>query len=391
MLSFFSEFNWTLIFIVIAVSALVAYVGDIVGMKMGKKRISLFGVRPRYTSKIITLLTGCAIAIATLALAGATSETVRTALFSMKYLQGRVTELTASLQENREDMETMNLRVIEGQEALKNVELQLFTASSDLKTAQVQLKTLKTQAVKLEKNKNALEKEMELLKSEKKELESSIQKLHDESAKLKIGLRQLSEGRMAVFSGELLSQVAVAANPDAAHINLALDQLLKKAQDSLSVRGGKGARINITIAQSSKAATLEKLKSSKDRHVLRLIAKSNAVTGQDAVGEIKIFKSNRIYQEGELLSRQGLGRNLTREEAADILYNLLRDINRKAVAKGVLPDPLTGSVGNLDSILFFDAVDQMTDSSKNIGVRVLAEKDIYTEGPVSVSVIVENQ
>lgn len=33
----------------------------------------------------------------------------------------------------------------------------------------------------------------------------------------------------------------------------------------------------------------------------------------------------------------------------------------------------------------------MADSSKNIGVRVLAEKDIYTEGPVSVGVIVENQ
>lgn len=391
MLSFFSEFNWTLILIVIAVSGVVAYVGDIVGMKMGKKRISLFGVRPRYTSKIITLLTGVAIAVATLAVAGATSETVRTALFSMKYLQGRVTELTASLQENRTDMETMSLRVFEGQEALKNVELQLFTASADLNTAQTQLKTLKAQAIKLEENRDALEKEMGLLKNEKQSLENSIQMLHDESTKLKVGLRQLSEGRMAVFSGELLSQVAVSANPDLAQINIVLDQLLKKAQEVISVRGGKGAPINVSIAQSSKTATLEKLMNSKDRHVLRLIAKSNAVTGQNVVGEIRIFKSNRIYQEGELLSRQGVGSDLTREEAADILYALLKDINRKAVAKGVLPDPLSGSVGNLDSILFFDAVDRMTEPSKNVEVRVLAEKDIYTEGPVSVSIIVENQ
>lgn len=391
MLSFFSEFNWTLIFIVVAVSGVVAYVGDVVGMKMGKRRVSLLGIRPRYTSKVVTLLTGVAIAIATLAVAGATSGTVRTALFSMKYLQGRVTELTAGLQESREETETMSLRVFEGQETLKNVESQMLVASSDLHAAQTQLSTLKGQSVKLEEHRDALEKEMELLKAEKQALEGSIRKLHEESGKLKAGLQQLSEGRMAIFSGELLSQVAVAADPDPAQINVALDQLLKNAQELASVRAGKGAPITVSIAPVSRTATIEKLSKSKDRHVLRLMAKSNAVTGQGAVGEIRIFKSNKIYQEGELLSRQGVGKDLTREEAADILYALLRDINRKAVSKGVLPDPLSGSVGNLDSILFFDAVDRMTEPSKNIEISVLAERDIYTEGPVSVSIAVTSQ
>ncbi|MDR3321892.1 MAG: DUF3084 domain-containing protein [Synergistaceae bacterium] len=58
-----SEFNWQLIFIIVAISAVVTYVGDVLGMRIGKKRISLLGMRPRYTSTVITTFTGIAVAI----------------------------------------------------------------------------------------------------------------------------------------------------------------------------------------------------------------------------------------------------------------------------------------------------------------------------------------
>jgi len=57
MLDLLAEMNWTLILILVAVSAIVAYMGDLVGMRVGKKRVSIFGLRPKSTSSIITICT----------------------------------------------------------------------------------------------------------------------------------------------------------------------------------------------------------------------------------------------------------------------------------------------------------------------------------------------
>ena len=104
MFEIFKEINWTLIGTLIFVGAIVSWAGDFIGMKLGKKRITVFKLRPRHTSRIITVLTGIGIAIITLFAISTASETVRTALFSMNYVQNQVTNLTAELQKNRTNL-----------------------------------------------------------------------------------------------------------------------------------------------------------------------------------------------------------------------------------------------------------------------------------------------
>ena len=36
----------------------IAFIGDRLGTKIGKKRLSIFGLRPRHTSNVITVITG---------------------------------------------------------------------------------------------------------------------------------------------------------------------------------------------------------------------------------------------------------------------------------------------------------------------------------------------
>ncbi len=62
-------------------SGLIAYLGDLVGRKVGKKRLTLFGLRPRYTSVIITVITGILIAAFSITLIFTAFSNVRTALF----------------------------------------------------------------------------------------------------------------------------------------------------------------------------------------------------------------------------------------------------------------------------------------------------------------------
>ncbi len=48
----FREINWSLLGTLAVVSALVAWAGDIIGMKLGKKRVTFLKLRPKYTSRI---------------------------------------------------------------------------------------------------------------------------------------------------------------------------------------------------------------------------------------------------------------------------------------------------------------------------------------------------
>ena len=44
--------------IIALMGGLIAYMGDKLGTKVGKRRMSLFGLRPKHTSIIVTIVTG---------------------------------------------------------------------------------------------------------------------------------------------------------------------------------------------------------------------------------------------------------------------------------------------------------------------------------------------
>ena len=51
-------FGLSLIFIIAITGGIIAFFGDRIGTRVGKRRMTLWGLRPRYTSIIITILTG---------------------------------------------------------------------------------------------------------------------------------------------------------------------------------------------------------------------------------------------------------------------------------------------------------------------------------------------
>lgn len=86
-----------LVSVVITLSGFMAYLGDQIGMKIGKKRISLFGLRPKYTSIIITVLTGVLIATLTITVILLTNNGVRKALFNIQEVLVRLDDLNQQL------------------------------------------------------------------------------------------------------------------------------------------------------------------------------------------------------------------------------------------------------------------------------------------------------
>jgi hypothetical protein len=79
--------------LIMAVAGAIAYVGDRVGHQVGRRRLTLFGIRPRYTSTIVAIGTGMLIALVVTVVALLASREVRTAFFRMNQITTRIAQL----------------------------------------------------------------------------------------------------------------------------------------------------------------------------------------------------------------------------------------------------------------------------------------------------------
>ena len=47
-----------IVLILMVMGGIIAFLGDKIGSKVGKRRLTMFGLRPKYTSIIITIVSG---------------------------------------------------------------------------------------------------------------------------------------------------------------------------------------------------------------------------------------------------------------------------------------------------------------------------------------------
>ena len=87
------EFGWVMLLVLAIMGGIIAYLGDKIGSRVGKKKIKLFGLRPKYSSILITIITGISISAVTLGVMSILSQNVRIALFGMYQLQLQKAEL----------------------------------------------------------------------------------------------------------------------------------------------------------------------------------------------------------------------------------------------------------------------------------------------------------
>ncbi len=88
-----------LVIFIVLVAGGIAYIGDRVGHQVGRRRLTLFGIRPRYTSTIIAVGTGMLIALFLTIVTLIASNTVKTAFFHLNAVNARITQLQAQADE----------------------------------------------------------------------------------------------------------------------------------------------------------------------------------------------------------------------------------------------------------------------------------------------------
>ena len=88
-----------LIPVLILVSGAVAYIGNLVGRATGRRRLTIFGLRPRYTAQLVTIVTGMLITVITLTSVLLVSKDARVGLFRLNELREQIETNEARLRE----------------------------------------------------------------------------------------------------------------------------------------------------------------------------------------------------------------------------------------------------------------------------------------------------
>lgn len=93
------ESGLILIPLLIAISGAVAYIGNLVGRLTGRQRLSIFGLRPRHTAHLITVLTGMLITLISITTLLLASQDARVGLFRLSDLREQIDEAESRLKE----------------------------------------------------------------------------------------------------------------------------------------------------------------------------------------------------------------------------------------------------------------------------------------------------
>jgi uncharacterized protein (DUF3084 family) len=106
-----------LIPVLIIVSGVVAYIGNMVGRATGRRRLTIFGLRPRYTAHLIAVLTGMVITVISLGSVLLVSQDARTGLFRLNELRQQISTAESRLRE----VEGGDISYLRNQEVIRGV------------------------------------------------------------------------------------------------------------------------------------------------------------------------------------------------------------------------------------------------------------------------------
>jgi uncharacterized protein (DUF3084 family) len=118
------ELGVLLIPILIIVSGAIALAGNAVGRGIGRRRLSLFGLRPRHTAQVITVITGVLITVTTLLAVLALSREARVALFRLNEVLRETRRLEGEIKEQEDRLRQLalgDIAYLNNQEVVRDV------------------------------------------------------------------------------------------------------------------------------------------------------------------------------------------------------------------------------------------------------------------------------
>ena len=386
------------IFLVLMVmGGLIAYLGDKIGSKVGKKRMTLFGLRPKYTSIIVTIISGTLISFLTVAVMAVVNENVRVALFGLNKLYAEMEQLNQEIADKNKALDEGKALLAKRTQEVADMERRTGEISSELQQveaqrsyAESQLYVVRRAYEEAQKDVKASAEEIKELENTKQELTGTISRLDEEKEWLIKNIENIREGTVIFRAGQVLTSAVVDENMTEETAAQVLGSVLRDIntalRERLNIQDENAVVINVQRREFED--TVRQITMSPVKKLVRVRAAGNIILGESTIVDFDIHDNLLVYRQGETVYSADMAEYGAYKNHDLKVLHFLRDINTAAKEKGVLPDPITGNIGQLDSREMLDVIQQVKELDGRCRLVATAKHDVYTAGPVVIDVAV---
>lgn len=396
-----------LIVVLVLTGGVIAFIGDRLGSKVGKKKLSLFGLRPRHTSILVTIITGILITTVTFGILAIASKDVRTALFGMNKLKAELNEKQSMLEEASGALVNVKNDLNTTKEEYAKSKKDLEETQENLEIAQQAAELLRQEQVALQNRNQELWSDNQTLIEHNQSLAENNQFLlaNNESLKadnlelektnndLQEGIENIRERPIIYRVGELLASGVIKKTDDPVKIQNDLNQIIALANSKIIDRlGTEGSKDGVWIYPIEYQKAMDRLKQAKGDTVIRLIVAANLVKGDPVLTELEMHPNRVVYQENEFVYQKIYNVPIDGSNSEMLISDFLRNVNMTAINNGILPNPLTGTVGVINGNQIYAIEKALAENrGKDVLISAFAAADTEVLGPLRLHIYLKNE
>ena len=380
--------GWLLILALLILGGVLSTLGDRLGSRVGKARLSLFNMRPRRTAVLITVLTGSLISALSLGLLLLVSRQLRVGLFELDALQAKLRDSRAALDAAEADRR-------DARSATERIEAELITTRRRAATLRQELEPLQQQKLQLEQERNRLTADIQARDMDIQRTEAELRSVRDrikageqELSSLEKDLLALRRGSVVLRSGQPLATATVRLEqPEQA--KQVVDRLLQEANQTayIRVRPGETPDRQILLVPRRDVEKLQQTLRQSGTWVVSMRSAGNVLRGEAVVYAYPDVKPNRtITRPDEVLATITLE---PEERGSEAVRNRLNLLLASAFAEVQRRGSLTEGLqfdGNALNALGLELVERV--DSQPLELQVIAARSSDTADPVAVRLIV---
>jgi uncharacterized protein (DUF3084 family) len=397
--------GWLLILALLVLGGVLSTLGDRLGSKVGKARLSLFNLRPRKTAVVITALTGALISAVSLGLMLLVSERLRVGLFELDQIQERLRSSRAALEGSQAELRTRRAELESSQAEVARVQKsrgQALAASKQAETARRQaegrvsllrqaLQPLQSERSRLEREQERLSRQVRGRDAEIRRTEAELRTVRDRIAagerelkELETNVLALRRGDVVIASGEPLAKAKVKLEK-AVQARDVIDALLQQANLAAFQRllpGQKPDR-QILLVPRTDIERLEGMLRRPGSWVVTIRSAANVLRGEARVVAFPDLRPNqRVVKRGELLARTGLDGE---ERSPELVRSRLNLLLAAAYARAQKQNTLTDGL-QFDAAAFNRIGRELSErpSGQRVSLEAISGVDADTPDPIVV-------
>lgn len=417
------------------ISAVTAYFADIWGRRLGKKRKTIWGLRPKHTAIVIIMTAGALIALLSFVVLLTADAGIRRALLhwdqtlaaysalqakSVREKEQADAQLASSRSQvelTRSELETAQASLAAASKELESAQKALHVKNAALTTVQATLSETSADLGKTSAQLNLTHTKLQQTNADLRVKKQTLDKatlvwgrtntiVNDEWTKAHAILDKVRYGEVAARGGEELARSVV---PRGASVNTARETLRRLLNDAgrlvqqrsrgvsyqgkafvtvrdrvvLQVVNGKLKQVRLSGLKGMDiaAARLADPRNPPGGVVARVIAQSNTVAGETVLVDFQLVENHVIFEKGQEITSFVIKSSQGKQAVSAAITGALKDIAEIAAKANILPTA-DNSIGSPPLYQLMDVYSEVMrafrEGQDSVRVRVLAAQDTWT-------------